>query len=113
MYAIRSYYDQRRAVVPVQALAALNHHVAVEGGQGNEAHILDADLGGEGEVVGLDGLVGGLIVVHQVHLVDGDQQVRDADQMGQRRMPAGLGEHALARVHQDDRQVGGGGRRLV
>ena len=37
--------------------------------------------------------------------------MRDADQLGQIRVAAGLGEHAATCVDEDDGQVGGGGRR--
>jgi hypothetical protein len=43
-------------VVPVEPLAAVDDHVAVERRHRDEAHVLDAELGGEGEVVGLDAL---------------------------------------------------------
>jgi hypothetical protein len=88
-------------------LAAVDDHVAVERRHRDEADVLDAELGGEGEVVGLDLLVGFLRVIDQVHLVDGDDEVRDADQRGQLGVAAGLRQHALARVDQDDREVGG------
>ena len=65
-------------------------------------------LRGEFEVVGPDPLEDVLVVVDQVHLVDGDDQVRDADQMRQVGVAAGLRQHALARIDQDDGEVGGG-----
>ena len=56
----------------------------------------------------LDDLVEALsVVVDQVHLVDRDDEVRDAQQRRDERMAPGLLEHALARVDQDDGQVGG------
>ena len=73
-------FEQGRAVVPVQAVATVHDHVAVERRERQEAHVVDADLGGEFEVVGLDLFVGFLRVVDEVHLVDGDDEVRDADQ---------------------------------
>ena len=55
-----------------------------------------------------DGLEDALVVIHQVHLVDGDEDVRDLQQRGQEAVPLGLGEHPLARVDQDDRQLRSG-----
>jgi hypothetical protein len=104
-------FQQRRTVVPAQGLAAVDDHVAVEGGHRQEADVVDADLGGEFEVIGLDLLVGFLRVVDEIHLVDGDDQVRNADQRSQFRVTPGLRQHALARIDQDDREVcrGSGG----
>ncbi len=56
--------------------------------------------------ISLEALLG---VVDQVHLVDRQHQVRDPQQRGEEGVPARLLQHALARVDQDDRQVGGGG----
>ena len=46
-----------------------------------------------------------LIVADQIHLVDRQHDVADADQMREIGMPARLREHALARVDQDHREV--------
>ena len=46
-----------------------------------------------------------LVVVDQVHLVDGQHQVRDAEQRGDRGVPAGLLDDAVAGVDQDDDQT--------
>ena len=48
-------------------------------------------------------------VVDEVHLVDGEDDVRDAQQRGDRGVPAGLLDDAVAGVDQDDGQLGGGG----
>ena len=50
-----------------------------------------------------------LVVVDEVHLVDGDDEVRDAQQRGDEGVALGLLEHALARVDEDHREVGGRG----
>ena len=49
------------------------------------------------------------IEVHQVHLVDGEHVVGDAEQPRDLRVPARLRAHAVARVDQQDRHVGGRG----
>ena len=71
--------------------------------------VVEADLGGEGPVVGLDRVEDLLGVVDEVELVDGQHDVADAEQRHQEAVAAGLGEHALAGVDEDHRQVGGRG----
>jgi hypothetical protein len=44
-------------------------------------------------------------VLHEVHLVDRDDQLRDAEQHADERVALGLLQHALARVQQDHRQI--------
>ena len=46
-------------------------------------------------------------IVDQVHLVDRQHDVPDAEQRDQVAVPPGLRQHALAGVDQDDREVGG------
>ena len=46
-------------------------------------------------------------VVDQVELVDRQDHVADAEQRDEEAVPPGLGEHSLAGVDQDDRQVRG------
>ena len=43
-----------------------------------------------------------LLEVHQVHLVDRDDHVRDAEQMRERRVAARLARDAVTRVDQQD-----------
>ena len=100
--------DHRRAVIPVQAFATIHDHVADQRRQRDEANVGEADLIGEGLVLGDDLVVDGLVVIHEIHLVHGDHHVGDAHELGQVAVTTGLGEHALARVDQDDRDVGGG-----
>ena len=47
--------------------------------------------------------------VHEVHLVHGNDQVRDAQQRGDAGVAAALLAGAQARVHEHDGEVGGGG----
>ena len=63
--------------------------------------VVEADLGGERAVVGLDRVEDVLRVVDEVHLVDRQHDVADAEQRDEVAVAAGLGEHALARVDQD------------
>ena len=99
---------QRRALVPGHALAAREDVVAVDRRHRDAQHVLDADLGRERAIVGLDPLADLLRVVHEVHLVDREHDLLDAEQRHHVAVAPGLREHALACVDQDDRQVGGG-----
>ena len=100
---------QRRAVVPGGGVRVLGDVVALERRHRDGGEVGDADLGGEVAVFGQDGVVGVLAPVHEVHLVDGQDHVADAEQAHEIGVPAGLGEHPAAGVDQDHRGVGGRG----
>ena len=68
---------------------------------------LDPDLAGEAAIVGADRVERALVVIDQVHLVHRQHEAADSDQLGEIGMAPGLGQHALARVDQQHRQVGG------
>src|SRR5699024_4138335 len=53
----------------------------------------------------LEGLLG---VVHRIDLVHGDDDLRDVQQGGDGEVAAGLLDHAVTDVDEDDHQVGGG-----
>lgn len=63
----------------------------------------------EGEVVGDDGVEGVLRLGHDVHLGHGQDDVAHAQQGDDMAVPPRLGQHALARVDQDQGGVGGRG----
>jgi hypothetical protein len=83
--------------------------VALEPGDRHRGEALDPDAAGKSAVLGHDRVEGGLVIIDQVHLVDRQHDVADADQVAQIRMAPGLDQHALARVDQDHRKVGGAG----
>ena len=72
------------------------HRDRVDGGAGQEL----------AEIV-LDLLVDVPVVVHQVHLVDGQHEVGDAEQTRDARVALGLRADAVARVDQQDGDVSG------
>ena len=72
---------------------------------GTKRTSLDAGALGEGEEVGDDGGVGVLAVVDEVHLVDGDDEMRNAEEMRERRVAPRLRDDAVARVDQQDREL--------
>ena len=99
-------FHQGRAAVPGRGLAGREDVVAMKGGERHRADVGDAELPGEsGEVRG--NVVEYLPVpADQVHLVDGEDRVADAEKRDDIAVPPGLGQHALAGVDQDDREVG-------
>ncbi|MND47286.1 hypothetical protein D3C80_381790 [compost metagenome] len=99
---------QARALVPGRVGAGLEHVVAAQRRQRDALDILQADLCGEGAILGFDALEHRLGVVHQVELVDRHHHLADAQQRHQVTVSAGLGQQALAGVDEDHRQVGGG-----
>ena len=58
-----------------------------------------------------DRIVDGLVELDEIHLVDRDDEMFDTEQVGDERMAAGLLQHAVARVDQNDGEIGGGSAR--
>ena len=90
-------------------LEGLDDVVAVERAQRDELDVLHVQARQELLELVADFDEALLAPVHQVHLVHGDDQVRDAQQRGDAGVAAALLDDALARVHQHDGEVGGGG----
>jgi hypothetical protein len=67
----------------------------------------DADLCREGSVVRFDRVEDRLVIVDQVELVDRDHDLFDADELDEEAVPAGLRQHTLPRIDEDDREVSG------
>jgi hypothetical protein len=103
--------DQGRPLVPGRPIRLGGDVVAGDPGDRNGGEAGDADLGREGAIGQRDPVEHRLVVIDQVHLVDRQHDVLDADQMRQIAVAPGLGQHALARIDQDHRQVGGRGTR--
>jgi hypothetical protein len=100
--------DQRRAVVPAHRRARHDDVLASQRRHRDRRELFDADLGGEFPVI-LDNLLEAILgVVDEVHLVDGQHNVADAEQRDDIAVPACLRQHALARIHQNHRSVGVG-----
>jgi hypothetical protein len=85
--------------------AGLDDVLAGEGGHRHEAEVVDVEPGDEVGVVATDAIVDLLVVADEVHLVDGDDQVLDAEEGADEAVAAGLRHDAVAGVDQDDRQV--------
>ena len=101
--------DQRGTGVPEHVVRRAGDVVALEARDRHGGEALDPDLGGEARVIGDDRLVGRLIVIDQIHLVDRQHDPANPQPVAQEAVPPGLDQHALARIDQDHRQLGGGG----
>ena len=99
---------QRRALVPRHGGGLLHHVVAAQRRDRHEVQLVHRELGGEGRVVGADGIEHRLGIVHRIELVHGGDQVADAQQTGDEGVAAGLRQHAVAGVDEDHGDVAGG-----
>jgi hypothetical protein len=68
------------ALVPVHVLTASHHVVALERRDRDDLKVGDVQLRRERRELLMDPVVGRLVVVDEVHLVDREHQVRDAEQ---------------------------------
>ena len=100
-------FDQRRSVEPRHRPGSPSDIVAAQARKRDRGEGADPDAVSEGAIVGDDRLELRLIVSDQIHLVHGEHDVANADQVGKKRMPPRLRQHALARVDQDHREIGG------
>ena len=101
--------QERRAFVPRHVLGAMHHVVALKRRDGDDLEVGDVQLGRELRELLVDLLVDLLGEVDEVHLVDAEHQVGDSQQREDDRVPAGLLGETLARVDEDQAEVGGGG----
>ena len=97
---------QRRAGVPLHVGAVGDDVVPLQGRDRHEVDVGQLESRREVHIVGLDLLEHRLVVVDDVHLVDGHDDVLDAKERHDERMPLRLREHAVAGVDQDDREIG-------
>ncbi len=95
--------------MPGRMGAGFDDVVAAQGRQGNGVEIGHPDSGGEVAIVRHDLVEPRLGPADQIHLVDRQHDVPNAQQADQIGMPLRLGQHAPARIDQDDRGIGGRG----
>ncbi len=100
--------EQGRALVPRHRVRALDDVVAAQRRERDRAQVADAELFGEVGELDDDLLEALLREVDEIHLVHGDDDVRDAEDRGDVGVPARLLDHAAPRVEQDHRHVRGG-----
>ena len=70
-------------------------------------HIGQADLFGEGAIVGDDGVEARLRALYEIHLVHGQHDPTHAQKRQQPAVSTRLGQHALARVDQHNGEISG------
>ena len=102
--------EQGRAAVPIHVRRAVDDVVALQRRDRDEAHINQV-VEARGELFELlhDPFIDLLRVIDEVHLVNRDDDVLDAQQVRDEGVAAGLFDHALAGIDQDDREVRGRG----
>ena len=103
--------EQRRPVVPRHAFAALDDVVAAQRRDRDHVHVAQPEALARLAQLCLDLAEALLREADEVHLVDRHDDVRDAEDRGDVGVPPRLLDHALARVDQDESEVGGGGAR--
>ena len=62
-------------------------------------------------IVGTDFVVGGFVKIDQVHFVDGNDHVTNAQQRHDEAVSLGLSHHAMSGVNKDDGEIRGAGSR--
>ena len=72
--------EERRAIEPRHVRAWIDDVVALKGGDRNEMDVLEGEAGGHVVVVAADFVIDFLRPVDQIHLVDGDDDMDDAEQ---------------------------------
>ena len=95
--------------VPWGGGGRVDHVVALQRADRDEFDILDVEARQELFELGADLVEAVLAPADEVHLVDGDDQVRDAQERGEAGVAAALLDDPGARVHQHDGEVRGGG----
>ena len=102
---------QRGAGIPRSGVARLEHVVAGQRRERDRGHIGEFQpLGREkGIVVGVDLVKACLAERDQIHLVDRQHDMPDAQEIRDPAVTAGLGQDTLPRIDQDDRQIRGRG----
>ena len=101
--------EQSRAPVPGHRIAAPRDIVAVEGARGNAGDIRKPETGSEGQIVAPDALELALFPVDHIHFVDDNDDIANAEERDDLTVAPCLGEKTLARVDEQNRQVGGRG----
>ena len=107
--------QQRLAVIPGHVRRRGGDVVAILGRQRHIGDVGEAELRQDRLVVAPDRLVAFLAEVDEVHLVDGDHDALDADERGDEGVPPRLRQDALARIDEDDGELGlrGAGRHVA
>jgi hypothetical protein len=98
--------EQSRPPIPGRGSRATRNVVAEYGRDGDRNRVAETEAARHRQKLGLDVAEALLRPVDQVHLVDGEDDARDAHQVQDRRVPPRLLLHARAGVDEQDRHVG-------
>jgi len=99
--------QQARPVVPRRARRPIDDVVAQQGRHRQRDGPIQPELSGHSRHLVGDRGVARRVEVHQVDLVDRDDDVGDAQQRGHREVAPGLFQHPLADVDQQHQRIGG------
>ena len=99
--------QDRLAVIPRHVLTAFDDVIPHQGADRDELEVGDSEARRKVPVLGDDLVEDLLRVTHEVHLVDRDQESRNAQEGCDEGMPLCLGQDPVARIDQDDGQVRG------
>src|SRR5690606_34892732 len=87
---------------------AVHDVVTIQCGDGHEADVFHVQLLCKRQIVCLDFFKYGFAEIQQIHLVDSNHNMANAQQGGDVAVTTGLCHHPVARIDQNDRQVTGG-----
>ena len=99
--------EERRPVVPGHVGGTVDDVVAVQRRDGDEGEVRDVEPARPVDELLLDLFEHRLLVVDEVHLVHAQHEVRDPQQRRDEGVALRLLKNAIARVDEDQRQVGG------
>ena len=99
-------FEKRRPVVPGQCVAARDHVISRERAD-RDARRAEAELLCQRVKIFLQLQKNFLAVIHEVHLVDRHENIRNSKQRRDVRVPPRLRQNALRRVDQNHREIRG------
>src|SRR5690554_2120806 len=109
------HFKKRGARVPRHGIPTLDDHIPIQGRDRDKGNIvtlsLQSKLFCERKVICPDAIEHRLVIAFQIHLVDGNNDVRDANKMCKVRVTASLCLYAFTRIDQYDSEIGCGCRR--
>ena len=102
--------EEAGTLEPIHVCRLVDDVITVQRGDGNGGDVDDViETGGEGLIVLDNSVVDLLAVVDEIHLIDGNDDMLDAEKIGDEGMTLGLLDHSFTRIDKNDGKVGGGG----
>jgi len=102
--------EQRGALIPRHLVGFLDNIVAIQRGERNRGDVGDI-VEARGKVVKArdDVVENGLAEIDEIHFIDRENEVANAQEIRDEGVPLGLLDHSFAGIDEDDGEVGGGG----